>query len=127
MSWLYIAIGGAVGALARQGLGGWVQARAGERFPLGTLTVNVLGCLLLGIAIRVFETARVSPELRAMIAVGVLGAFTTFSTYTYETVLLIQGGAWTRAFLYAVGSLALGLAAVHLGMTLAGHVFAGPA
>lgn len=119
---LYIALGGAAGALARYGLGGWVQDRAGFGFPWGTLVVNVLGCLLIGLAMRYLEAVRLAPEVRALVTVGVLGAFTTFSTFSYETVALIEDGAWGRAAGYALGSLILGIAAVWVGMSASAYV-----
>lgn len=119
---LYIALGGAAGALARYGLGGWVQDRAGFGFPWGTLVVNVLGCLLIGFAMRYLEAVRLAPEVRALTAVGILGAFTTFSTFSYETVALIEDGAWGRAAGYALGSLILGIAAVWVGMSTSAYV-----
>jgi CrcB protein len=115
---LYIAIGGAAGALARYGLGGWIQGRAGFGFPWGTLVVNVLGCLLIGFALRYLEAVRLTPEVRAFVGVGLLGAFTTFSTFGYETVALLEEGAWTRAAAYTLGSVILGIAAVYLGTAL---------
>lgn len=118
MIWLYIAIGGAAGAVARYGLGGWIQDRAGFGFPWGTLVVNVLGCLLIGFAVRYLETVRLPAELRALMGVGVLGAFTTFSTFSYETVALMEEGAWGRAAAYSLGSLALGIVAVYAGTSL---------
>lgn len=104
--------------MARYGLGEWVQSRAGFAFPWGTLAVNVLGCLLIGFAVRYLGTVRVSDELRAFVGVGLLGAFTTFSTFGYETVALLEEGAWGRAALYSLGSVALGVLAVYVGMTL---------
>lgn len=117
---LYIAIGGAFGAVARYGVGGWVQNRAGFAFPWGTLVVNVVGSLLIGFGMRYLEAVRVTAEMRAALMVGVLGAFTTFSTFSYETFGLIEKGAWSRAGIYAVGSLLLGLAAVWAGLVTAG-------
>lgn len=117
---LYVAIGGALGALARYGLAGWVHDWAGARFPWGTFAVNVLGCLLVGFAVRALEGVLWGPEARAFLAIGVLGGFTTFSTFGYETIALLEGGEWARAGLYAFGSLGLGLAAVLLGLGLAG-------
>lgn len=122
MIWLYIAIGGAVGALARYGLGGWVQSRAGFGFPWGTLIVNVLGCLMIGFAMRYLEAVRLPAEMRALIGVGVLGAFTTFSTFSYETVALVEEGAWARAAAYSIGSLALGIVAVYAGISLSRYL-----
>jgi CrcB protein len=122
MIWLSIALGGSVGALARFGLAGWVQERAGFAFPWGTLVVNVLGSLLIGISMRYMEAARVAPEVRALLLVGLLGAFTTFSTFSWETVALLENGAWVRAALYAGGSLVLGIIAVYGGMVVAGLI-----
>jgi CrcB protein len=119
---VYIAIGGALGAVARYGVGGWVQDRTGFGFPWGTLVVNVLGALLIGFALRYLEAVRLSPEVRALIIIGGLGAFTTFSTFSYETVALLEDGEWLRAGAYAVGSLALGLVAVYAGLAVAGYV-----
>jgi CrcB protein len=122
MTLLYIALGGALGALARYGVGGWVQDRAGFAFPMGTLTVNVLGSLLIGFSLRYLEAIRLAPEIRVLVAVGFLGAFTTFSTYSYETITLLEEGALGRAATYALGSLALGLAAVYVGVALSAYV-----
>jgi CrcB protein len=119
---LYIAFGGAAGSLARYGLSGLVQHRAGFGFPWGTLVVNVLGCLLIGLSLRYLEGMRLAPEMRALVGVGVLGAFTTFSTFSYETVALLEDGAWGRAAGYAGGSLALGIVAVYVGITLSGYL-----
>ncbi len=117
---LYLAAGGIAGTWARYGLGRWVQASAGEGFPWGTFAVNLLGSFLLGFLLRSTESASVSPETRAMLTVGFCGAFTTFSTFTHETVVLLQEGAWARAVAYALGSLLLGLAALAAGLAAAG-------
>lgn len=122
MTWLYIALGGAVGSVARYGIGGWVQLRAGFSFPWGTLIVNILGSLLIGFSIRYVEGVSVTPEVRALLTVGLLGAFTTFSTFSYETVVLLQRGEWSRAGAYAAGSLALGVGAVYAGAAVAGYL-----
>ncbi|MGD8276599.1 MAG: fluoride efflux transporter CrcB [Gemmatimonadota bacterium] len=118
----WVALGGAIGASARYGVGGWVHARLGSDFPWGTLVVNVAGSLLIGFALRYLEATRLSPDMRALITIGVLGAFTTFSTFSYETVTLLEGGAWMRAFTYATGSFVLGLAAAGAGITMARHL-----
>jgi CrcB protein len=115
----YVALGGALGALARYGISGWVYDRLGEAFPWGTFVVNVLGCLLLGLVIRWLQVSSVSPALRPFLTIGLLGAFTTFSTFSFETVALLQEGQWLRAGLYAGGSVALGLIAMVAGMALA--------
>lgn len=123
MLYLYLAAGGAAGTLARYGLGKWIPTWAGTEFPWGTLTINLLGSLVLGFAMRAFETAPVSPEVRGLVAVGFCGGFTTFSTFGYETVALLQGGEYGQAMAYALGSVAAGLVAVMAGMTLAGLAF----
>lgn len=119
---LLIALGGAAGAVARYGLTGWVHERVGFGFPWGTLLVNVFGSLLVGLALRYLEAVRFTPEVRALVAIGVLGAFTTFSTFTYETVALLEGEEWSKAFFYAAGSLLLGVAAVYAGLTAADYI-----
>ena len=118
MTLAYVALGGALGALARYGISGWVYDRLGENFPWGTLIVNLVGCLALGMVIRWLQVSAVSPEVRPFLTIGVLGAFTTFSTFSYETVALLQEGQWLRAGLYLGGSVALGLIAMVAGMAL---------
>lgn len=125
MLYLYLAAGGVIGTLARYGLGKWIAGWAGDAFPWHTLAINLTGSLVLGFAARSFQSLGVSPEVRGFIAVGLCGAFTTFSTYSLETVELLQRGAWARAAAYALGSVALGLLAVWLGMSLAGATFRG--
>lgn len=120
MLYLYLAFGGVVGTLARYGIGGWVNTWTGVAFPFGTLAINVAGSFLLGLVMRVAELSSLSPELRGMMTIGFCGAFTTFSTFSFETMLLLQQGAWVRALVYAFGSLAAGLAAVVLGFSAAG-------
>ncbi|MFP4624184.1 MAG: fluoride efflux transporter CrcB [Gemmatimonadota bacterium] len=115
MSLILIAAGGALGAVARYGLAGWVQARAGF-FPWGTLAVNVLGSFLLGFAFRYLETTVVPPEWRQAVTIGFLGAFTTFSTFSFEAVALAQDGDWGRAGSYVVASVVLGVVAVLAGL-----------
>lgn len=116
---LSIAVGGALGALARYGLGGWVHGWAGAAFPWGTLAVNGVGSFALGFSLGWAEATAVSPEVRALVTIGLLGAFTTFSTYSYETVALLRDGEWSRGAAYALGSLALGLVAVGAGLVAA--------
>ena len=115
----WIALGGALGALARYGLSGWVQAGTAGTFPWGTLAVNVLGCFLLGFAFRVLQFSALSPTLRAAVTVGFLGAFTTFSTFSLEAIVLIQEERWARVAGYVGGSVALGLGALVAGMWIA--------
>jgi len=116
---LMIALGGAAGAVARYGLSGWVQAGLNTTFPMGTLVVNLLGSFLLGLSFPLFESLAWSAETRTMVTMGFLGAFTTYSTFSYEAVVLLEGGEWARGGMYIGGSLLLGLVAVVGGMAVA--------
>lgn len=116
---LFLSAGGVVGTLARYGLSGWIYGWMGATFPWGTFVVNLIGSFLLGFLTRAMQTAPFSPEVRAMLTIGFCGAFTTFSTLSYETVALLQQGAWARAAAYAFGSLGFGLLAVFAGIALA--------
>ena len=123
MLYLYLAAGGVAGTLARYGLGKWIPGWAGTDFPWHTFAINLAGSLVLGFAVRAFESLATSPEVRGFVAIGFCGAFTTFSTFSLETVTLMQEGQWARASLYAAGSVALGLLPVFAGMALAGAAF----
>lgn len=109
--------------MARYGVSGWVHGFAGTAFPWGTLAVNVAGAFVLGFTLRVLQASIAPPEIRGFLTVGLLGAFTTFSTFTYEAVALIQDGEWTRASLYLGGSVVAGVAAVVAGIGLAAVLF----
>jgi fluoride exporter len=122
---VYIAVGGVLGTLARYAVGGWIQERAGTWLPWGTLAVNAIGSLVLGVVMQATQVMAVSPERRGFLTIGFCGAFTTFSTYSYETVTLLQHGELTRAALYAFGSLIVGLAALALGL-VAGQALVQP-
>ncbi len=114
--WIFVTVGGATGALARYWLSGWVASAFSGFFPLGTLVVNVLGSFLWGFGMQAMEAVPVSAEVRTMLTIGFLGAFTTFSTFSYETVALLRDGDWTRATLYTGLSFVLGLTAVLIGI-----------
>ncbi len=117
LAWL--AAAGALGTLARFGLAGLMQKIAGERFPWGTFTVNVLGCLLFGLVWTLAEDRLViSGRTRFIVLTGFMGAFTTFSTYAYETSDLLRDSQWWPAAANIVGQNALGLACVFLGLAL---------
>jgi len=117
--WIFVTVGGATGALARYWLSGWVASAFSGFFPFGTLVVNVLGSFLLGFGMQAMEAVPVSAEVRTMLTIGFLGAFTTFSTFSYETVALLRDGDWTRATLYTGLSFVLGLTAVLIGIAAA--------
>ncbi len=117
---LCIATGGAAGALLRYGLGGWVQRASGGSFPWGTLSVNLLGCLVVGLLWAVLDVVEVSANVRAMLLVGLLGAFTTFSTFSLEGLQLIENRQYALAVGYLGGSCLGGLVLVLAGL-LAGR------
>jgi len=120
MNFLLVGLGGALGAMARYGLSSLIQRRAGDAFPWGTFVVNLAGCLAIGAVLYgVEDRAWLGPQARLFAAVGVIGGFTTFSAFGFETLELIQGGRWGWACAYTAGSVLLGLAAVWLGRALA--------
>lgn len=117
---LWIAAGGCLGAVFRYAVAGWVQRLANGSFPAGTLAVNVVGCFVIG----VLGSALAGPylvreEVRIGLLVGVLGAFTTFSTFGWETLALVGDGQIARAALYVILSNACSLAAVWIGLRIA--------
>jgi len=114
---LAVAGGGAIGALARYQLTLWVFARWPGAFPSGTFLVNVVGCLLLGVVGGALDLrTEAHPALRLFLGVGILGAFTTFSTFELETVYALERGDVAVALGYVVGSVVLGFAAVVAGL-----------
>lgn len=122
MLWTYlaVAIGGAIGCCARLGVTQAVHAVYGRDFPLATLVINVVGCLLIGfLFFATIERLSVSPTLRTAIITGGLGGFTTFSTFAMESLLLIEDGEIARAALYLTLSVVLGLTAAFLGAYIA--------
>ena len=116
---LAIGLAGFAGALARYLLGGWVSNAHPTAFPLGTLVINTSGAFLLGLAATVgLDRALVNPSLRVVITVGFLGAYTTFSTFSLETMSLAESGSWGLAGLNLLLSVLLGLFAVWAGQAL---------
>ena len=120
-----IAFGAAVGGVSRYYLSTSLQQRLGVAFPWGTLVVNVTGSLLLGFLIRyALATPAVSVELRALLTTGFCGGYTTFSTFSYETVALIEEGQYDRAGAYVFGSVILSLLATLCGFIVARELLA---
>lgn len=120
---LAVALGSAAGGVARFLLSAWLQQRSAASFPLATLLVNVSGSLLLGVlATWTFETAGVSAELRALLTTGLCGGYTTFSTFSLETVALADEGAWGRAAAYVTVSVVLSVLAAFAGVAGARHL-----
>ena len=117
----YVALGSALGGASRYALATAIQLRTATAFPWGTLTVNVTGSLLLGFILRyALQTPAVSPEMRALLTVGFCGGYTTFSTFSYETVALLEDDDYRRAFAYVLLSVALSVAATFVGFVAAG-------
>lgn len=117
---LIIFVGGGLGSVARYSLGGWVQGRTPGVFPLGTLAVNVLGCAAIGVLGAALDgRVLVRPEYRLFLMVGVLGGFTTFSSFAFETLKLAMDGEYVRAAGNVIISNVLGLTAAWLAYTIA--------
>jgi fluoride exporter len=122
---LWICAGGAVGTGARYLLSGWALEALGAGFPYGTLAVNVLGSFCVGLIMQIgIATPLLSPTLRLALTTGVMGGFTTYSTFNYETIHYVQDGAWRLALgnvaLTLVACLVAGFAGIALGRALFG-------
>lgn len=117
---LWVSIGGAIGAAARYVLGIWIIGRIGASFPWNTMVVNISGGLAIGISLTLLtERIIADPAWRLLLVVGFLGGYTTFSSYTFEALALLEAGAWFSAAWYVLGSNGLGLLATYLGIVLA--------
>jgi len=112
----FIAIGGGIGALGRYAVSRYVYRLTGTLFPWGTMAVNVMGCFLIGFFFDVFDRSVLSSETKSLITIGFLGAFTTFSTYSLETLNLFKDGEIRLGAVNIVLSNILGIAAVVLGI-----------
>lgn len=118
--YLAVAAGGALGAMLRYYLGGTVLARAGTPFPTATFVINITGSLIIGFFLTLAtERLHISPLWRLAVAVGFVGAYTTFSTFEYETARLVEDGDFLHALLNIILSVTLGFAAVWAGIILA--------
>lgn len=119
MRWTLVAVGGALGAMSRFALAEIVQRVGPHAFPLGTFVVNLTGCFIFGLLAGLSEfRVPLSEDARAFLLVGLLGGFTTFSSFGYETFLLLRQGEGALAALNAAGQVLAGIAAVWLGWTL---------
>jgi CrcB protein len=115
-----LCVFGVAGTLARYGMQGLVQQQMGAEFPYGTLSVNLAGCFLLGLVGEyALNHLSVPPEWRIAVTTGFFGAYTTFSTFAWETGHMIQDGEWTRAVIYAGVSLLAGVLLLLAGLRLA--------
>lgn len=119
MTLVLLAAGGALGAVARYLVQGWVQDLAGGRFPWGTLVVNVSGSFLLGIVFALaMDRAVLSPEVRVPLMVGFIGSYTTFSTLMLESWVLVEEGDLVRMMANLAGSVLIGMVAVVAGLAV---------
>jgi len=115
--YLMVGLGGFLGSLARFWLGGYISEHMGTRFPYGTFVINISGSFVIGFIMTVLtENAHWSPNWRYLVPVGFIGAYTTFSTFEYETLRSVQEGQWIVAMLNVVLSVVLGFAGVWLGV-----------
>ncbi len=122
-----LAAFGALGAIGRYAVSGWMAQWWGTGFPYGTLVVNVVGCFLLGVVVQIglATTGVLSGTMRTALGIGLLGSFTTFSTFGYETIRYLEEGARLLAFANVAANLLLGLAAVWAGLALARAMWGG--
>lgn len=119
-----VAIGGAAGSVARYLLAGWFARFAGAGFPWSIMAVNVIGSFAMGVLVEGAALRwNLSNELRAFIAVGILGGFTTFSSFSLDAVLLLQRGDYAAAGTYILGSVTLSVAALFFGLMLMRQVY----
>lgn len=117
--YLVLCVAGACGTLSRYWIGGFVQRLAGEGFPLGNFIVNLSGCLLFGLVYAMVENRSGLPgDLRLYVLTGFMGAYTTFSSYMFESVALMQHGQWLAASANIVGQTVLGVACVVAGLAI---------
>lgn len=112
-----VGAGGFIGAILRFLISGWVQKLSPTLFPVGTLSVNVLGSFIIGFFVLYFESV-VAPHQKALVITGMLGALTTFSTFSLETVTMLQGGLWGRVATNITLNVLLCVTATMLGMML---------
>jgi CrcB protein len=118
--YLLIAVGGAFGSIARYWVGSTIAGRMGTRFPYGTFVINITACIVIGFSLTYLgKRTGMDPAWRFLIAGGFIGAYSTFSTFEWETLSTLRSGAFALAALYAGGSLILGLAGTWLGALLA--------
>jgi CrcB protein len=117
--YFFIALGGALGSVARYMVGNSVSNRLGGRFPFGTLIINISACLIIGLSLEILNRhTDFNPALRYLIPIGFIGAYSTFSTFEWEIFSNLNSGAFWVAIVYVASSLVFGLIAVALGAAL---------
>lgn len=118
--YFFIAIGGSLGAITRFWVGAVVSNRMGAHFPFGTLVINISACLLIGLSLELLNRrTEIHPSWRFFFPIGFLGAYSTFSSFEWDTFATLQSGAFWLAIAYVAASVILGLIAVGVGVTLA--------
>ena len=118
--YLVVLAGAGLGGLTRYALGAWIMARSGVRFPLGTFLINISGSFCIGLVMTLLtERMQPHPNWRLFLVVGVLGGYTTFSSFEYETLQAVRDGERWLGLLYVMSSVLIGYAAVWLGAALA--------
>ena len=118
--YIYIALGGALGTLARYWVGSAIASRLGTKFPYGTFVINITACVLIGFSLTFLaKRTALNSAWRFLVPIGFIGAYSTFSSYEWETVSTLRSGGFSMAGIYAFGSLFLGLVAVWCGILLA--------
>jgi len=121
--YIYIALGGSLGSIARYWVGSAIASRLGTKFPYGTFVINITACVIIGFSLTYLnKRAGLNPAWRFLVPIGFVGAYSTFSTYEWETLSTIRSGAFLEASLYAFGSLFLGLVAVWVGIAIAENI-----
>lgn len=115
---IFVALGGALGSILRYLASRWINDLFPSSFPFGTMSVNVLGCLLIGIFYGLSERFGLGGDIKLLLTVGLCGGFTTFSTFMNENLTLFRSNDFIYTALYAGGSLALGLIAVYIGKAI---------
>ncbi len=118
LKYLIIGVGGFVGAIARYMVGTYIGSRFGIRFPYGTFVINISGCFLVGFIVTLLARTTASQYWRYLIPIGFIGAYTTFSTFEYETLRAVQDGQITAGLLNVVFSVVVGFAAVWVGAAI---------
>ena len=113
---LLIGTGSFIGGISRYLLAQFIQNKSLALFPFGTLGVNLIGCLLIGVVFGLMERGSLSPEVRLFLATGLLGGFTTYSAFSNDTVVLINGGQYYYAITYVMASVFIGLLATFSGL-----------
>ena len=118
--YMYIAVGGSLGAIARFWVGSAVASRLGTKFPYGTFVINITACVIIGFSLTFLaKRTNLNPAWRFLVPIGFVGGYSTFSSYEWETASLMRNGDFSMAVLYAFGSLFLGLVAIWCGIFLA--------